>query len=160
MVLWAGEAIASRYFRCRAPEGSSRTPHTIARDRPAPFMTTIRTIATADWGLALRRAARIAAPLVVLLFVLAADLVTLTHAAGKATGEAIAGRSDQLAALFSKTLVPADPAPMAAQPLAPAPVTQALVLELEAMSHRQLMVLAGTRRKLAKRQLIAMVAAA
>ena len=156
----ARRGTASKHFSCRAPEGSSSTPHTIFRDRPAQFMTTIRTMATADWGLALQRAARIAAPLAVLLFVFAADLVALIYRAGKATGEAIAGRSDQLADLFSRTLVPADPAPMAAQPLAPAPVTQALVLELEAMSHRQLMALAGTRRKLAKRQLIAMVAAA
>jgi hypothetical protein len=129
-------------------------------------MITTRTIATADWGLALQRAARVTAPLVALLFVIAADLVALTYAAGKATGVALAQRADQLAALFRRLLVPAGPAP-----LPPAPATrpaaaarpaqvQAPVIELEALTQRQLMAMAGTRRKLAKRQLVAMLAAA
>lgn len=131
---------------------------------PASDMQTIRTLAAADWGLALQRAARIAAPLVALVAVIIADLVVLTYRAGKATGLAVARRSDQLAGLFSRVLVPAGPAPMAAPLLTPTPAPvaspRALVLELEGLTQRQLMAMAGTRRKLSKRQLVDMVAAA
>lgn len=133
-------------------------------------MQNLRNITAADWGLALQRAARIAAPVLALLVVIAADLVVITYRAGKATGEAIAHRADQLAALFADLLAPrpaAAPVPPApqreAQARPTAPHLRALREEcdrLEGMTQRQLMALAGTRRKLAKRQLVALLAAA
>lgn len=138
-------------------------------------MQFIRTITAADWGLALQRAARLAAPIAVLVFVIAADLVALTYRAGMATGAALHRRNDQLAGLFVRLLAPAPapqpnpptPAPAAAtrpaQAQRTAPHLAALREErdrLEGLTHRQLMDLAGTRRKLSKRQLVAMLAAA
>lgn len=134
-------------------------------------MNTIRSIALADWGIAIERAVRIAVPLVVLIGAVIADLIVITYRAGRATGEAVALRSDQLAVIFRRVLVPAaDAATVAAPPPAPQPQRQPQVAvvqpqrtaqrELEAMSQRQLMLLVGTRRKLSKRQLVAMASAA
>lgn len=98
-------------------------------------------------------------------------LVVLTLLAGQATRrgwDALVAASEQLGQAYSRLLVPtAPPAPAEA----PAPATrlrglqqlQALGQELEhleALTQRQLMAMAGTRRKLAKRQLVAMLAAA
>lgn len=131
-------------------------------------MQTLRTIAAADWGQALERAARTAAPLAVLIAVIAADLVAFTYRAGLALGAAVHRRNDQLAALFVQVLAP-DPTPAPAvdprlaQAQRTSPHLAALREErdrLEGMTHRQLMALAGTRRKVSKRQLIAQLAAA
>lgn len=140
-------------------------------------MEFIRTITAADWGLALQRAARIAAPIAVLVFVIAADLVALTYRAGMATGAALARRADQLAALFVQLLAPRPVTASLQAPATAAPVARPQLAKprpsqphciaprgerdrLEAMTQRQLMALAGTRRKLSKRQLIAQLAAA
>ena len=139
-------------------------------------MQTLLTIATADWGPAIHRAARVVAAFALLVFVIAADLAAITYRAGKATGEALGKRSDQLAVLFVRVLAAqpaAAPSPAPAQPAAAAgrqrqarptpPHLRALREErdrLEGMTQRQLMALAGTRRKLSKPQLVAMLRAA
>ena len=69
---------------------------------------TIKTIATADataWGAQLHRTARAVAALLVLLYVIAADLVALTYRAGFELGRAVHQLNDRLA----------DPAALAAE---------------------------------------------
>ena len=117
-------------------------------------MTTIITrIIRADWGAALEVAARAVVPAIALVYV-----------AGMALGRWIHDLNDALAAMASRrpahaaapaaampvavALPPAGSAPLAL--LAPAPV------ELATLSNRELMQLVGTRRKLPKRQLIAL----
>lgn len=130
----------------------------------------------AQWGRQLHRAARISAAALVLIAVITADLVVLTYRAGKAFGAALHRRNDQLAALAAAIAAP--PAAATPEPVAPAaaPVVaianavqitpphvrmlQEELDRLQGMSQRQLMALAGTRRKLSKRQLVAMLAAA
>jgi len=112
--------------------------------------TTITRIIRADWGVALEAAARAVVP-----------AIALAYVAGMALGRWIHDLNDALAALASRrpahaaaprlvaaALPPACGAPMAL--LAPAPV------ELATLSNRELMQLVGTRRRLPKRQLIAL----
>jgi hypothetical protein len=114
---------------------------------------------TTAWGCRLEAAARVLAPLLVLAWVIAADLVVLTYRAGRALGAAIHHRNNQLAAAARQVLAPERPQPAPVVPAIVQPIPQALPA-LEELTQRQLMVLAGTRRKLAKRQLIAMLATA
>lgn len=88
-------------------------------------------------------------------------LVVLTWHAGRLTGRACHRVNDQLAAFWRNLLVPMptdttpEPEPMA-DPIAD--VVEA-VARLEALTCRELRELTGCRRKLAKRQLIAMALA-
>ena len=114
---------------------------------------TITRIIRADWGAALEAAARAVVP-----------AIALAYVAGMALGRWIHDLNDALAAMASRrpapAVAPAAPKPVAATlppaggaPLAlmaPAPV------ELATLSNRELMRLVGTRRRLPKRQLIAL----
>ena len=115
--------------------------------------TTIIRIIRADWGAALEAAARAVVP-----------AIALAYVAGMALGRWIHDLNDALAAMASRR-----PAPAAA-PAAPRLVAAALppacgapmallapaTVDLAALSNRELMQLVGTRRRLPKRQLIAL----
>ena len=115
--------------------------------------TTIIRIIRADWGAALEAAARAVVP-----------AIALAYVAGMALGRWIHDLNDALAAMASRR-----PAPAAA-PAAPRPVAATLppasggplallapaTVDLAALSNRELMQLVGTRRRLPKRQLIAL----
>lgn len=78
-------------------------------------------------------------------------LIVLTLLAGRATRQAwgaLPVLSEQLGRWYARQLVGAQPAP----PLISAPIVTRH--QLEAMTCRQLMAITGTRRKLAKRQLV------
>ena len=64
------------------------------------------------------------------------------------------------AALMVPAAVPAAPAPAPVLQLAPAPAAAPRMAALHEMTHRQLMEIAGTRRKLSKRQLMELISAA
>ena len=108
---------------------------------------TLRTIATADattWGAQLYRTARAIAALLVLLYVIAADLAVLTYRAGYALGRAIHQLNDRLAGI-----VPPVALPPVLRPLA------AMAAELEQLTSRELQAMAGTSRRTQKADLIA-----
>lgn len=94
-------------------------------------------------------------------------IVALLLAGGMArrTWAALPGLSERLGKAYARFLVgpaTAHAAPSCSRPeivFAPAVPSRRSIAELEALSCRQLMALSGTRRKLAKRHLIAMVVA-
>ena len=114
---------------------------------------TITRIIRADWGAALEAAARAVVP-----------AIALAYVAGMALGRWIHDLNDALAAMAGRR-----PAPAVA-PAAPKSVAAALPpaggaplallapasVDLAALSNRELMRLVGTRRRLPKRQLIAL----
>jgi hypothetical protein len=73
-----------------------------------PTHTTMATFIQSDWGTYMRRGARAAAALLVLLYVIAADLVVLTYSAGYSLGTAVHQLNDRIAGI--KHLPPAPPA--------------------------------------------------
>ena len=111
--------------------------------------TTIIRITRADWGAALEAAARAVVP-----------AIALAYVAGMALGRWIHDLNEALAAMASRRLAPAASAPNAAVlPLAggaPLALLAPAAVELTTLSNRELMRLVGTRRKLPKRQLIAL----
>ena len=115
--------------------------------------TTITRITRADWGAALEAAARAVVP-----------AIALAYVAGMALGRWIHDLSEALAAMVSPrpapAVAPAAPAPIAAAlpPAGGAPLAllAPAAVELSALSNRELMQLVGARRKLPKRQLIAL----
>lgn len=108
---------------------------------------TLRTIATADattWGAQLHRTARAVAALLVLLYVIAADLAALTYRAGFMLGRAIHKLNDRLAGI-----VPPVALPPVLHPLA------AMAVELEQLTSRELQAMIGSKRRGRKADLIA-----
>ncbi len=108
--------------------------------QPPPLPTTMERLTSSAIGSSLERAARAIVPAIALAFTAGFALGVLVHQ----LNDALAGRRPVA------TLPPA-PAPIAllAAP-APAPIA------LEALTCRELRELVGTRRRLAKRELIAM----
>jgi hypothetical protein len=111
--------------------------------------TTITRIIRADWGAALEAAARAVVP-----------AIALAYVAGMALGRWIHDLNEALAAMASRRPAPAGTAPIAAALLpaggAPLALLTPAAVELTTLSNRELMQLVGTRRKLPKRQLIAL----
>jgi hypothetical protein len=115
--------------------------------------TTITRIIRADWGAALEAAARAVVP-----------AIALAYVAGMALGRWIHDLNEALAAMTSPrqapAVAPATHAPIAAALLpaggAPLALLTPAAVELTTLSNRELMQLVGTRRKLPKRQLIAL----
>ena len=108
---------------------------------------TIKTIATADataWGAQLHRTARAVAALLVLLYVIAADLVALTYRAGFELGRAVHQLNDRLAGIMPPVTLPPVLHPLAA-----------MAAELEQLTSRELKAMAGTRRRTRKAELVA-----
>jgi hypothetical protein len=108
---------------------------------------TIKTIATADataWGAQLHRTARAVAALLVLLYVIAADLVALTYRAGFELGRAVHQLNDRLAGIMPPVTLPPVLHPLAA-----------MAAELEQLTSRELQAMAGTRRRTRKAELVA-----
>lgn len=129
-----------------------------ARREPAtPMLTTITRIIRADWGAALEAAARAVVP-----------AIALAYVAGMALGRWIHDLNDALAAMASRrpapAVAPAAPEPIAAAlpPAGSAPLAllAPATVDLATLSNRELMQLVGTRRKLPKRQLIALAVGA
>jgi hypothetical protein len=111
---------------------------------------------------ALERGARAIAPCVALIVACTLLLMQLAYDLGFLLGRAVHQRNDQLSAIWRRLWVPdleqtqlnPAPAPLpAVHPLA------ALASELDGMTTRQLQQLTGCRRRLAKRQLIAIAIA-
>jgi len=103
--------------------------------------------------------ARRAAPVVALLITAALLLAALAFRLGHLLGSAVHARNDQLAAAMVRLTVgeaPASKAVVTAQPCAPAvhPLA-ALAADLERLTSRQLQAITGSRRRVAKQQLIA-----
>lgn len=116
-------------------------------------ITSITRITRADWGAALEAAARAVVP-----------AIALAYVAGMALGRLIHDLNEALATMASRrpapAVAPAGTAPIAAAlpPAGGAPLAllAPAAVELTALSNRELMQLVGTRRKLPKRQLIAL----
>ena len=116
-------------------------------------ITRIIRITRADWGAALEAAARAVVP-----------AIALAYVAGMALGRWIHDLNEAMAAMASRrpapAVAPAAPEPIAAALLpaggAPLALLAPAAVELTALSNRELMQLVGTRRKLPKRQLIAL----
>jgi hypothetical protein len=110
-------------------------------------------ITSADWGAALEAAARAMVP-----------AIALAYVAGTALGRWIHDLNEALAAMVSRRPAPAAPAPIAAAlpPAAGGPLAllAPAAVELTTLSNRELMQLVGTRRKLPKRELIALAVGA
>jgi hypothetical protein len=115
--------------------------------------TTITRIIRADWGAALEAAARAVVP-----------AIALAYVAGMALGRWIHDLNDALAAMASHRPAPAV-APAAPKPVAatlppasggPLALLAPATVDLATLSNRELMQLVGTRRRLPKRQLIAL----
>lgn len=98
-------------------------------------------------------------------------LIVLTLLAGRATRsawDALLELSERLGKAYARLIVRPEPTTIVAIPAAIKPVphhgkpinTNHRIAELEAMTCRQLMALTGTRRKLAKRQLVELALAA
>jgi hypothetical protein len=100
----------------------------------------------------LERIARTIAPFLAIAFVMTEQLIKLTYELGFQLGTAIYARSEQLAALWVRVLVPAEVLATPAQQPIPA-------LQLDQLTRRQLQALTGCRRNLSKRQLLAMAMA-
>jgi hypothetical protein len=89
-------------------------------------------------------------------------LVVLTYLAGQATRkawDALPKLSERLGRFYSSFLVASEAPPAPELKVVPSTQPQPS-LDLQGLTQRQLMVIAGTRRKLAKHQLIEMVLAA
>lgn len=88
-------------------------------------------------------------------------LIVLTLLAGRGTRrgwDALVAFSERLGRAYARLIVRPRPLPQApARPTAAKPDQR---LQLETLSHRQLMAMAGCRRKVAKRELVAMLVAA
>lgn len=122
---------------------------------------------TAQIAQNLERAARVVAPTIALVLTCLALLTELAYQLGYQLGAAVHARNAELSAVWRRLWVPsAEPAaaPILVRPapirLAPQahPLTD-LAAELETLTCSQLRVLAGTRRKARKAELIAMVLA-
>ncbi|NBV62637.1 MAG: hypothetical protein EBR73_16545 [Rhodobacteraceae bacterium] len=114
---------------------------------PTPHRDLHQTIATADataWGAQLHRTARAVAALLVLLYVIAADLVALTYRAGFELGRAVHQLNDRLAGIMPPVTLPPVLHPLAA-----------MAAELEQLTSRELQAMAGTRRRTRKAELVA-----
>lgn len=115
----------------------------------------------------LERAARVIAPVVALVITCTVLLTELAYQLGYQLGAAVHARNAELSAVWRRLWVPsAEPAPIVVRPapirLAPQPQPQPhplteLAAELEKLTCSQLRVLAGTKRKARKAELIAMV---
>ena len=108
---------------------------------------TIQTIAAADataWGAQLHRTARAVAALLVLLYVIAADLAVLAYRAGYALGRAVHQLNDRLAGIMPPVTLPPVLHPLAA-----------MAAELEQLTSRELQAMTGSKRRGRKADLIA-----
>ena len=95
----------------------------------------MKTIITTDWGIYLHRTARAIAALLVLVYVIAADLAVLAYRAGYGLGRAVHGLNDRLAAMSRPPM-----APPALHPLA------GIADQLQEMTVRELRGLTGIKR--------------
>lgn len=141
----------------------------LAEPFPENPMSTVPT--TAQIAQNLERAARVVAPVLALVFTCTVLLTELAYQLGYQLGAAVHARNAELSAVWRRLWVPSaepaaapivvKPAPirMAPQPQPqPHPLTE-LAAELETLTCSQLRVLAGTKRKARKAELIAMVLA-
>lgn len=146
MVWFRGEAKASRKSSCRAPEGRSSTPFTIARDIPALSMTTATITAAGRAGRIAGTAARGLqwacetidwAEVGQIVLEGLKLLIVLTLLAGRATRrawDALPVLSEQLGCWWAQALAPAPAVPVIQQPIAAlAPITATLVAAREAL---------------------------
>lgn len=124
---------------------------------------------TTQLATTLHRNARLAAPCIALVCTAAVLLTQLAYDLGRLTGEAVYARADQLRQLWLQLCRTPSTSPSTATivdttaPIITSPVVHPLAVmaaDLEAMTTRQLQQLTGCRRRLAKRQLIALALAA
>ena len=108
----------------------------------------MKTIIQSDWGPAMHRASCVSAAAGVWCYVVVADLIRLTYAAGAELRRAVDHRSQQLAALMAPTDGELESEPE---------VRSLRGDDLDHLSQRQLMALAGVRRRLPKATLIQMI---
>ena len=95
----------------------------------------MKTIIASDWGIYLHRTARAVAALLVLLYVIAADLTVLAYRAGYGLGRAVHRLNDRLAAMSRPPM-----APPALHPLA------GIAEQLQELTVRELRNLTGIKR--------------
>ena len=95
----------------------------------------MKTIITTGWGIHLHRTARAVAALLVLIYVIAADLTVLAYRAGYGLGRAVHGLNDRLAAMSRPPM-----APPALHPLA------GIAEQLQDLTVRELRGLTGIKR--------------
>ena len=116
--------------------------------------TTITRIIRADWGVTLESIARGVVPAIALAYVAGMALGRLVHDLNDAIAGIVSDRPEE----SQEEAVGPDSDPEPAAPAEPATIRPALAVaatELANMTNRQLMELVGTRRRLPKRQLIA-----
>jgi len=131
------------------------------------ILMTITVPTTAQIAQNLERAARIVAPTIALVLTCLALLAQLAFDLGYLLGSAVHARNAELAAVWRRLWVPNTEPPAAPITVRPAPIRLApqehpltdLAADLEKLTCSQLRVLAGTKRRARKAELIAMVLA-